>query len=279
MAASRVGPSNPNVRDGFDPLVPIQVGTTLPFFCIHGAGGNVLNFRDLATRLGTDQTFYGIQAAGVDGGAALETIEEMAALYLPSVLSVQSEGPYVIGGYSAGGVVAYELVQQLSRSGKKVALLVLLDTFAADVIPRRTHAKTHFKGLTRNGPMYLANRVKARLQRETDSLSVSLKTRFYRSQNQPIPFELRDAYMSTALGEAALKYRPIPYAGKVTLYRATEVDPQFRHTGEKLGWGALTPNMEVVHVPGNHDTLVYEPNVHVMISHLRKSLDSILCGA
>jgi len=265
----------PNIREGFDPLVPIQIGTSLPFFCVHGAGGNVLNFRDIATRLGSNQTFYGIQAAGVDGGPTLGSIEEMAALYLPSVLATQPQGPYAIGGYSVGGVVAFELVQQLKAAGKEVALLVLLDSFAGHVVPRTTSTKTHLGHLREVGPSYLGNRLKARLQRETESLSVALKTRFYRSQNQPIPFELRDRYVSMALAEAALKYKPIPYDGRVILYRATEVDPQFQHTSETLGWDDLTPNLEIVRVPGNHDSLVYEPNVLVMISHLRESLRAL----
>lgn len=263
------------VREGFDPLVPIQVGTSLPFFCVHGAGGNVLNFRDIATRLGTNQTFYGIQAAGVDGGPTIGSIEEMAAFYLPSILATQPKGPYVIGGYSVGGVVAFEVVQQLKAAGKEVALLVLLDSFAGHVVPQTTSTKTHLDHLREWGPGYLGNRLKARLQRETETLSVALKTRFYKSQNQPIPFELRDRYVSTALAEAALRYKPTPYAGRVVLYRAAEVDPQFQHTSETLGWDDLTPNLEIVRVPGNHDSLVYEPNVLVMISHLRESLRAI----
>jgi len=268
----------PTVREGFNPLVPIQMGTSLPFFCIHGAGGNVLNFRDIAVRLGADQTFYGIQAAGVDGGPVLESIEEMVELYLPCVTRTQPEGPCIVGGYSGGGVVAFELAQRLIKMGRQVALLVLLDTFAPHVTPQNTSTKDHFDRLRRWGPGYLRNRLKARLDRHTEDLEVALKTRFYRSQNQPIPFELRDKYVSAALGEAALKYRPVPYNGRVILYRATDVDPQFQHTGEKLGWDDLTPQLEIVRVPGNHDSLVYEPNVQVMITHLSESLRSVAGG-
>lgn len=266
-------------RPGFNPLVPIQLGKSLPFFCVHGAGGNVLNFRDIATRLGADQTFYGVQAAGVDGGAALDTIEEMAALYLPAITANQPKGPYMIGGYSTGGVVAYEIAQQLVAAGQNVALLVLLDSFAAHVKPQTTSLKLHLEYFKHRGPAYLSDRVKARLQRQVDSLSDSLKARFYRSQNQPIPFELRETYLSRALGDAALRYRPKPYAGSVVLYRATDVDPQFQHTGEKLGWETLVPHAEIVRVPGNHDSLVYEPNVQVLISHLRQALRNVGNGA
>ena len=63
---------------------------------------------------------------------------------------------------------------------------------------------------------------------------------------------------------AVSAYRPLPYRGRVILYRATEVTPEFAHAGRKQGWDDLTPSMEVVDVTGNHDTLVLEPHVGVM---------------
>lgn len=257
----------------FTPLVLIQKGrSALPFFCVHGAGGNVLNFRDIARRLGTDQTFYGLQAQGVDGSAPLKTIEEMAALYLPEVLRTQPKGPFLLGGYSGGGVVAYEMAQRLHLSGHEVALLVLLDTFRAGIKPLPTSMKDHLNRFMKEGPSYLRRRAKAKLSRRVDEISNVLKIRFYMSQNQPLPFELRDLQMARAFLEAADQYKPEPYPGPVTLYRASEVSPVFQHAGTKLGWDELTPQMKVVEVPGDHDTLVYEPNVNVMTSHLGNAL-------
>ena len=257
----------------FSPLVLIQQGTSgLPFFCVHGAGGNVLNLRDIARRLGTDQTFYGLQAQGVDGTAPLGTIEEMAELYLPEVQRAHPGGPYLVGGYSGGGVVAYEMAQRLRRAGLEVSLLVLLDTFRAGIKPVATSVRDHLARFLQEGPRYLRRRAKAKLSRHVDELSNVLKTRFYMSQGQPLPFELRDLEMTRRFLEAADLYKPQPYLGPVTLYRASQVALAFKHAGPKLGWDELTPRLEVVEVPGDHDTLVYEPNVNVMTSHLRNAL-------
>src|SRR5271157_2379043 len=93
--------------EGWSPLVTIQAGGTRPaFFCIHGAGGNVLIYRDLAKHLGPEQPFYGLQAQGLDGKSApLKTIEDMAALYVKEIRKVQAHGPYFIGGYCMGGTL------------------------------------------------------------------------------------------------------------------------------------------------------------------------------
>lgn len=87
-------------------VVPIQHGEDdrPPLFIVHGAGGNVLNFRDLARAMEPGQPVYGIQAAGIDGATPLhETIEAIADAYLAEVRTVQPAGPYFLAGYSAEG--------------------------------------------------------------------------------------------------------------------------------------------------------------------------------
>ena len=87
-------------------------GTKPPFFCVHGIGGTVLRFRDLARRFGSDQPFYGLQAQGLDGKLPFHTrVEDMAAHYIKELQIVQSQGPYYLGGYSFGGMVALEMAQ------------------------------------------------------------------------------------------------------------------------------------------------------------------------
>src|SRR6267142_1811949 len=114
----------------WSPLVAIQpAGSRPPFFCIHGAGGNVLIYRDLSQNLDPDQPFYGLQSPGLDGSRPpLTRIEEMAALYVKEIRRVQPHGPYFMGGYCLGGTIAYEMAQQLRAGGEQVALLALFDT-------------------------------------------------------------------------------------------------------------------------------------------------------
>jgi thioesterase domain-containing protein/non-ribosomal peptide synthetase component F len=118
-------------------LVAIQPkGSRPPFFCIHGGGGNVLIYRDLSMRLGSDQPFYGLQAQGLDGERpCLDKIEDMASLYLKDIRRLQPHGPYYLGGYCMGGTVAYEMAQQLRAQGEEVALLALFDTMNWCSIP------------------------------------------------------------------------------------------------------------------------------------------------
>ena len=87
-------------------LVPIQSnGSKPPFFLVHGAGGNVLIYRDLARYLGSDQPVYGLQSQGLDGEQPFQTrIEDMACHYLKEVKAIQPQGPYLFGGYCMGGV-------------------------------------------------------------------------------------------------------------------------------------------------------------------------------
>ena len=112
-------------------LVAIQpLGSKLPFFCVHAAAGNVFFYSDLARHLGPDQPFYGLQAQGLDGDQEPCTrVEEMASHYIKEICTVQPEGPYLLGGLSFGGIMAYEMAQQLQAQGQKVGLLVLFDTW------------------------------------------------------------------------------------------------------------------------------------------------------
>ena len=113
-------------KDGWTPqwtsLVPIQAGGSKPpFFCVHGGGGNILIYRELARHLGTDYPFYGLQARGLDGADdCLKTIEAMAESYLRELRELQPEGPYYLGGFCMGGQVAFEIAQRLIRDGEQV---------------------------------------------------------------------------------------------------------------------------------------------------------------
>ncbi len=103
-------------------------GSRPPFFCVHGIDGTSQIFRDLARRLGYDQPFYALRAPGLEEAAEFTpSIEAMAGRYLESVRQVRPAGPYLLGGWSFGCAGAFEMAQQLTRAGERVALLVLFD--------------------------------------------------------------------------------------------------------------------------------------------------------
>ena len=102
-------------------LVPIQPhGDRPPFYCVHGAGGNVLMFRELAHQMQPDFPFFGLQAQGLDGSKKyLKTVEEMAAFYLEEIKQMQPEGPYYLGGFCLGGQVAFEMAQTSEKARRE----------------------------------------------------------------------------------------------------------------------------------------------------------------
>lgn len=112
-------------------LVAIQTGGSKPpLFCPQGAGGNVLCYRELASYLGSDQPVYGLQAKGLDGKEEPYTcLKEMAADYIRQIRTVQPEGPYFLAGLSFGGIVAFEMAQQLHAQGEKVVFVGMFDTY------------------------------------------------------------------------------------------------------------------------------------------------------
>ena len=129
--AEHIAAANGNERPKSSPvLVNIQPhGSSAPFFCVHAVGGQVINYGELSQELGLEQPFYGLQSppANVFPESGI-SIEQMAALYNREIRSVQPAGPYLLGGWSMGGLVAWEMAQQLAKEGETIRLLALIDT-------------------------------------------------------------------------------------------------------------------------------------------------------
>ena len=256
---------------GWTPLVPIKKGgARRAFFCVHGAGGNLLNFRDFSERLSPEQPVFGLEARGVDGQLPpLESIEEMADLYIEAVRRHQPAGPYLLGGYSGGGVVAIEMAHRLVAAGERVHEVVLLDTFHPAVSGRDVTVRDHVEGLFGEGLSYLRRHLHARVERHFVWARQDRRLRGHLSRGEAVPHELREWHLATTFLGALRKYRPGPYRGRVTLFRAQEIAKVYDHVGSRLGWTeAVLPNLEVVEVPGGHDSLVREPNVRILASGL-----------
>jgi acyl transferase domain-containing protein/thioesterase domain-containing protein len=263
-AVAPTQPSKPPV--GWSPLVAIQViGSKSPFFCVHGAGGNVLNLRDLSRRMGDDQPFYAFQMQGVDGKLPpLRSIEDMAAQYLVPLREVQPHGPYLLGGYSGGGVIALEMAQWLRADGEEVALLAFLDTFCP-VRPKR--AITH-------QPVYRALRWRPTWWPGFEFGYKRARINWHISRGEPVPHALREFALYDGYLTAQQRYKPSIYAGSATLFRAEEMDPALAWVGSSLGWQPyIAGGLEIKVIPGNHQSLVLEPNVQVLVSELLAALD------
>ena len=267
-------------QGSYSHLVPIRDGgDRVPFFCVHGAGGNVLNFNALASRLDDDQPFYGLQARGVDGvREPHERIEDMATAYIKDIQTWVSDGPYLIGGYSGGGVIAFEMARQLTAQRKNVPLLAMIDTFCPAVSedPRLRYQSGRidkFRQLWSEGGAFLGEWIKRRWRHEKwrfRRLMIPLYKRF----EITLPYRVREIELTDAYHQAASRYELAPWSGTITLFAARNRDPSFQHIDDDLGWEPWADDgVEIHKVPGDHDNLVREPNVDVLAEKLQRSID------
>jgi amino acid adenylation domain-containing protein len=269
-------------------LVMIQgKGTRRPFFCVHAAGGNVLEYHDLARLLGPDQPFYGLQAKGLNGKDEPHTsIGEMAAHYINEMREVQPEGPYLIGGRSSGGTVAFEMACQLKAQGEEVALLALLDVYPAgyfkllpkanglrDQMRRRTRRVTsHVKNLRQLGLFEKVAYVRSKLGYAPAKLKHRVYRRaykLYRRIGRPLPAVLKNIEELNCV--ATKDYVPQTYSGRATLFSATDLTASY---DVEDGWRQLVAELEVRKVPGNHLDIIREPHVQVLADKLNLCLQA-----
>ncbi|MFL6196330.1 MAG: thioesterase domain-containing protein [Thermoanaerobaculia bacterium] len=272
-------------------IVPAAPGSERrPFFCIHPAGGDVLCFFPLARHIGAAQPFYGLQARGLeDAEDPFPTIEEMAAHYVEEIRAVQPSGPYRIGGWSFGGLAAFEVAQRLRALGEEVELLAILDT-----APGVPDGPAPEEGVTEDGDntgwlVTIAQYIKGLRGKDLEVTAADLKPldpeaqlRFFveRLQREGIVHSgdslaqlrrLLRVYKTNVL--AFRRYAPRPYPGPITLIRAEKAafDPGL---GPDLGWEKLSPQpVDRLDVPGDHITLLAEPHVRTLAERLRTRLD------
>ncbi|MBV6405295.1 MAG: amino acid adenylation domain-containing protein [Flavobacteriales bacterium] len=239
-------------RDGTEPaawkhLAAIQPhGTRTPFFCVQGDEAHVY----LPKLLGADQPFYGFGHQGEDGQAIEHrSVEDIAAAYLKELRQAKPHGPYLLGGYSFGGIVAYEMARQLTTAGEEVPLLVLFDTYApADGLQSATAEER----LHMPAKRWVMRRLIDRHLRRGRTLPPALRH-----------FHIIDTY-----GKATRAYVPGTYTGNVLLLRA-EGSPGT----PDLGWNKLVKGgVEVRPVPGDHYSAIKEPHVNALAGELRKEL-------
>jgi len=257
-------------------LVPIQPhGSKPPLFLIHPAGGTVFCYLDIARHLGPDQPVYGLQAQGVDGELPPHTqVEEMAAHYVRAIRGLQPEGPYYLGGWSSGGVLAFEVARQFAVQGQQIALLALFD--AAMPGPDQSFSQDDFlpmllmlfPGAGKESLHYLKElspeeQLAYFSERAEQAQLVIAGANPEHAQHV---FEVFQANLS-----AMLDYRPLPYTGQVTLFRASDQSTPM-HSDPYLGWSLWADSVETHEVPGDHVTMFQEPTISAVAEAFRPRL-------
>jgi thioesterase domain-containing protein len=257
-------------------------GKKRPIFWVHSLGGDggggFFYYRRLAELLGEDQPSYGIRSPE----EPFDKIESMAAYYIRAIKEVQPEGPYQLGGFCFGGVVAYEIARQLTNAGEKVSLLATLESAPPNVGARRDAAYS-IENVYENFRDFMAQpttekvdfvRTKARKIRQ------KLSRRAHKQEEKPPQLaELIDMskypkdyvrYAETHW-KALESYTPGPYAGTIHLFRARK--QPLRSFDPSLGWQTLAPgHVKISVIPGTHETMVQDPNVQVLADKLKEMI-------
>ncbi|MEO5782430.1 MAG: amino acid adenylation domain-containing protein [Ginsengibacter sp.] len=270
LAILVTGKKNSN---SYSSLVAIQpCGSKNPLFCMHAGAGTVLLYQSLSQHLGMDQPVYGLQAKGLNGNEPPQTcVEDMATHSIKHIRNVQQQGPYFLAGYCFGGILAFEIAQQLIRQGQTVALLVNFN----GVSPTYVHP-SHLSIIEEEGDLeentnlpktikyywkkfiFLTTREKILypfkfLIRKLLTYNQQYKIRkffysYYISRNRPLPEALRKYYFFENNGAIARAYKPQPFPGKMIILRSPKIYPD-----PSLGWdGLVTGDIETCDISGEH---------------------------
>ncbi len=267
-------------------LVPMHSGPVAdraPLFVVAGMFGNVLNLSHLAHLLGEERPFHALQARGLYGDLdPHETFEEMARDYLAEIRMVQPRGPYLLGGFSGGGITAYEMARQLIEQGEEVAQIILLDTPLPQVaqFSRADRVSMLWQGFQREGMGFVSRKIRERREWQEQQF-------LRRRENQKIEDGDKQQFQSRRIGDAFMRavdaYRIQPVPVRIALFRP-KLDVHFRLSGGRLvdsernflfednGWTPYVSGIQVFEVPGNHDSMVLEPNVRVLVNLIRRAI-------
>jgi amino acid adenylation domain-containing protein len=267
----------------WDSLVPIKPkGNKMALYMVHGAGLNVLLFNTLAMNMAPDQPVFGLQAKGLDGvEEPLESIEEIAAHYIKSIMQQNPSGPYALAGYSFGGIIAFEMAKQFEAMGKEVKMLAMFDTYAY----RTPYYDAPLTKALKRG-RFFKDKLKYALTsksglKDTVTKQVSLKRRLVRAywklrygkeQNQ-VGFFGYSNKIDEMNNLAERRYQLKPYNIAVDVFRA-ENRTFYMDDFEFLGWKPYALKGVNIHrIPGEHNTIFKAPNDKIFAEVLQKCLD------
>jgi thioesterase domain-containing protein len=220
-----------------------------------------MRFHELARHMAPDQPFLCFQAQGMDGKLpVLDQVDDMAELYLEALRKAQPEGPYYLGGYSFGGLVAVEVARRLIEAGQEIALLALVDTYFVGQDANSSLLKRFFSLSSEQKLAYLKKRTtryRRGIKRRIDALSLPRPVKAVRE----------------ACAVAEQKYRPTVFPGAVTLFRASEKALRGLDNAQN-GWQQYAAGgVEIHEVDGDHGNILNEPNVRQLAAALRARLD------
>lgn len=303
--AQRISPEGQSLVG--ESLVLLQEGkSNPPLFLIHDGDGETMLYLNLARRVGLERSVYGLQPFSRDGYPILHTrMEQMAAYYIEKIRNVQPNGPYLLGGMCAGGVIAYEMGRQLQNAGEKVAMVALID--AADVkaqqiagriakqqlgrfnaaLGQNQHLKPQerlvyiLNTISKKATNVIIYNVKTKIKNIKDRVRMDL-FRYYLDRQMTLPKFLENISVRTTYLFAEKDYLPRDiYPGEVVLFRAMAGEGNdepyiLRYADPLFGWGERASKVKVYDIPGGHSSMLQEPNVEVMAEKMQEYIKTAL---
>jgi thioesterase domain-containing protein len=231
-----------------------------PIFMIHGLAGNIMEFFNLVKHFSIAQAVYGLQARGIDGlEAPCVSIEQMADYHVASITKLQPQGPYILVGYSLGGLVAMETARLLMAAGQEIALLVMIDSYPlVRYAPFSQRLRVYMRKVIEGG---------RKIMKRSSSSELGLRDR-----NLGIAFTPEMQKVEDAARKAQRDYEPRRFPGKIRFVRAAK-PLNFPDDPEKV-WSKFVSGMESETVPGDHHELLttYHEHLAETISHYMHSL-------
>jgi amino acid adenylation domain-containing protein len=272
--------SNPDLS--WSTLVALQAhGDKAPLFCVPGDGGNVFYFYPLVKELGDEQPVYGLESLGLDGKQAPHaTVEEAAEHHIQQIRACWPHGPYCLAGHSFGGLVVYEMAQQLSRAGETIDMLAIMDTLPPFMpLPTATEPELMmiFEGLFAEEYGLPTSLTREQLDPLTSEQRLhALKQALERLEALPAGATMAHVrgIFSVFRTNTQTKYHPRDVIRLPFELLLAEESPADERKEIIEGWSRLgTPRVQIV--PGSHTTMTYPPHVAILADKLQTRLTMV----
>jgi amino acid adenylation domain-containing protein len=270
-------------REEIDPawIVDVQTsGSKPPFFCVSPSVIDVITYRELSRNMGEDQPFFALYSESMGlWREGIEQLEIIAKQFIEKIREIDQQGPYFIGGYSAGGIVALEIATQLKKQDFNVGLVVLFDTFGPNyprllpgITPRIFNALRVVRRIQSYWWKFRLLDWKGKLQQlRFPKVHTWVRDRYGEVRAPVRPTTEKGAYFITP---ARRKYKPGNYDGEVLLVRAEKGFLGIRRD-PMMGWGEVfSSDLEVCMVPGDHEAMLFGPRSKYVAERLTSYLAS-----
>lgn len=270
------------------PVIALRKGSGIPFFCVHPGSGNILCYYQLVQHLAQDQPFYAIHDPDIQQADFPEVpIREMASRYIAAIREIQPQGPYALGGFSFGGVVAFEMAQQLWRSGQEVELLALLDS--ASPLSSQGFENEDTAGFL---SVITMEAIREASQKSAEEVYADLRSRTLDEQLRYVVDQMVQAGLDPPVNgplgvrhelqvyqtrtRMLQRYHAEVYPGRITLFLAQDRDELAPRRDQGEDWQTFTSQPLCVYpVSGYHDTILDVPHVQMIAEYVQTGLRSI----